>query len=269
MIGFNNSQNDHICQMVLPVIDPKQAFQSEYQPAIDDLLKCLKGGLGANLHSVYLYGSVANKMAQPGRSNLDVVVVTHRSFSDQRTTLFNTIRWRFQKAFPFIAAVDFKVGLAQDIASIEGILSWGFLLRHRAVCVYGDDLSECFGDYEPSWEIAKQWNMDVEDWLAVYRHRIAKAQTSEQQVKAQVIIAKKLLRASYSLVMHRDKNWFDDPVECGRHFLRYYPERQVEIDRLGILLSGRPIPKRSVIGILDGFGEWLVKQYKKTEFKIG
>lgn len=111
--------------------------------------------------------------------------------------------------------------------------------------------------------------MDVEDWVAVYRNRIARAAKDEEQIKAQKIIAKKLLRASYSLVMYRDKNWFDDPIECGQQFLRYYPDKQIEIERLGILLSGRLIAKRSVIGILDSFGDWLAKQYKKTEFRIG
>ena len=69
--------------------------------------------------------------------------------------------------------------------------------------------------------------------------------------------------------MYKDKQWFDDPVECGQAFLKHYPEKEVEIHRLGILLSGHVIAKRSVIGILDGFGEWLVVQYKKTEFRIG
>ncbi|MCG9750531.1 nucleotidyltransferase domain-containing protein [Vibrio brasiliensis] len=255
--------------MHLSTIDPKQAFQPEYKPAIDDLVSFLKNGLGDNLHSVYLYGSVARKTAKPNRSNIDVVVVTHRSFSDLRTTLFNSIKWRFQKTYPFITEISFKTALAQDVASLDSIFSWGFQLRHCSVCVYGEDLSECFGDYEPSWEIAKHWNMDVEDWVAVYRNRIARTDKPEDQIKAQKIIAKKLLRASYSLVMYKDKQWFEDPIECGQQFLRYYPEKQVEIERLGILLSGRLIAKRSVIGILDGFGDWLAKQYKKTEFKIG
>jgi hypothetical protein len=69
--------------------------------------------------------------------------------------------------------------------------------------------------------------------------------------------------------MYRDKRWFDDPVECGQVFLTYHPEMQLEIERLGILLAGRAIPKRSVIGLLDSFGNWLVKQYQKTEFRIG
>ncbi|USD33523.1 MULTISPECIES: nucleotidyltransferase domain-containing protein [Vibrio] len=255
--------------MLLSVIDPKQPFQERYQPAINDLIAFLRGGLGDNLHSVYIYGSVARKRAKPHRSNLDVLVVTHESFSDIRTTLFNSIKWRFQKSYPFITEVSLKNTLAKEVASLESIFSWGFQLRHCSVCIYGEDLSECFGDYEPSWEIAKHWNMDVEDWVAVYRNRIARSATPEEQSKAQQIIAKKLLRASYSLVMYKDKNWFDDPVECGQNFLRYYPEKKVEIERLGILLTGRVIAKRSVIGILDGFGEWLAKQYKKTEFKIG
>ncbi|KOO16487.1 nucleotidyltransferase [Vibrio xuii] len=255
--------------MHLTTIDPNQAFQPNYQPAIDDLVSYLKNGLGENLHSLYLYGSVARKTARPGHSNIDVIVVTHRSFGDMRTTLFNSIKWRFQKAYPFVTEVSFKTALVDDVASLEGILSWGFLLRHCSVCIHGEDLAECFGDYEPSWEIAKHWNMDVEDWVAVYRNRIARTDKDEDQVKAQKIIAKKLLRASYSLVMYKDKQWFDDPTECGKQFLTYYPEKQVEIERLGILLSGRVIAKRSVIGILDSFGDWLVKQYKKTEFRIG
>lgn len=255
--------------MILSTIDPKQPFQVPYQPAISDLVRSLKSGLMDNLHSVYLYGSVARKTAKPGHSNLDVIIVTHRPYTETKTALLNSIKWRFQKAYPFIKEISFKSVLVNEVASLESIFSWGFQLRHCSVCVYGDDLAQCFGDYEPSWEIAKHWNMDVEDWVAVYRNRIARAAKDEDQIKAQKIIAKKLLRASYSLVMYRDKNWFDDPIECGQQFLRYYPEKQIEIERLGILLSGRLIVKRSVIGILDSFGDWLAKQYKKTEFRIG
>lgn len=255
--------------MILSTLDSQQPFQTEYQKAIDELVTFLRGGLGDNLHSVYIYGSVGRKCATPNLSNIDVIVITHRSFSDTRTTLFNTIKWRFQRSNPHITGINFKCGLVKEVASLDSIFSWGFILRHCAVCVYGENLSECFGDYEPSWEIAKHWNMDIEDWLAVYRNRIGRANKAEDQVNAQVIIAKKLLRASYSLVIPKDKNWFDDPIECGENFLRYFPEKTVEVQRLGILLKGQPIPKRSVIGLLDGFGEWLVKQFKKTEFRIG
>ncbi|ANS85778.1 nucleotidyltransferase domain-containing protein [Vibrio scophthalmi] len=255
--------------MILATINPALPFQAEYSQAIQDLVRFLRSGLGDNLHSVYVFGSVARKTAVPQRSNLDVIVVTQQSFADKRSTVFNTVRWHFQKSHPHITEVAFKTALVSDIASLDSIFSWGFLLRHCAVCVHGEDLSECFGDYEPSWEIAKHWNMDVEDWLSVYRNRIVRAKEDAEQLKAQQIIAKKLLRASYSLVIPRAKGWHDDPVACGKHFLRYYPSFQVEIERLVILLSNRVVAKRSVLGILDSYGEWLVKQYKKTEFRIG
>lgn len=255
--------------MSLPVIDSKQPFQTEFEPLIREVLMCLTSGLGQNLHSVYVYGSVARKTAVAGKSNLDLVVVTKAAFESNRATLLNTIKWRAQQGYPQVNGVSVQTALVSDVANLDSIFTWGFMLKHCCVCIYGDDLADCFGDYVPSWEIAKHWNMDVEEWISVYRAKIAQAKSIEEQIQAQSVIAKKLLRASYSLIMYRDKRWFDEPVECGQVFLTYHPEMQLEIERLGILLAGRAIPKRSVIGLLDSFGSWLVKQYQKTEFRIG
>ncbi|MEF1311717.1 nucleotidyltransferase domain-containing protein [Vibrio mytili] len=255
--------------MSLPVIDPKQPFQPEFRALIKEVLMCLQGGLGHNLHSVYIYGSVARKTAVAGKSNLDLVVVTNADFDSNRATLLNTIKWRVKQSHPQVTGVSIRTTLVSEVANLDSIFTWGFMLKHCCVCVYGDDLADCFGDYVPSWEIAKHWNMDVEDWVSVYRGKIAHAKSLQEQVSAQIVIAKKLLRAAYSLVMYRDKRWFDDPVECGEVFLQYYPEKTLDIERLNILLSGRAIPKRSVIGLIDSFGHWLVKQYQKTEFRIG
>lgn len=256
--------------MPLSVIDPKEPFQSEYEPAIIDLIKFLKGGLGSNLHSIYIYGSVARKTAQMGKSNLDVIVVTYRSFDDTKTTLLNTINWRFKRSFSYITHLSIRTALKREVIDLQNIFTWGFMLKHCTVCVYGNDLADFYGEFEPSWEIAKHWNGDVEEWLKLYRLKIAQATTAQEQINAQKIIAKKLLRASYSLIMHKDKYWYDDPRQCGEHFLHYHPDKQLEIERLGYLSAAeRAIPKRSVIGLLDSFGSWLLKEYQRTEFKIG
>ena len=34
--------------------------------------------------------------------------------------------------------------LAQEVASLDSIFSLGFQLRHCSVCVYGENLAECF-----------------------------------------------------------------------------------------------------------------------------
>ncbi|OLQ90842.1 nucleotidyltransferase [Vibrio ponticus] len=255
--------------MILSAIDPKQPFQPDYSQAVSELVTAMRSGLGHTLHSLYVYGSVARKTAVPYRSNLDVIVVVQQSPGTQWSTLLNTIKWRFQKSYPHITEINVKTALVGEVASLESIFSWGFLLRHCAVCVHGENLSECFGDYEPSWEIAKHWNMDLIEWLPVYRNRIARAGDDKELHYVQRLVGKKLLRASYSLVIPKDRGWYDSPVECGKHFLRYYPDMQVEVERLVIMLSSRVLPKRATIGMIDSFGDWLIKQYQKTEFRIG
>lgn len=243
--------------------------QPQYQPVVRELLAYLKSGLKDNLHSVYLYGSVASGRAVSDVSNLDVVLVTHRPFSNTRTTLFNTINWRFQRTYPFVDGVSIRAALVKEVVSLDALFTWGFLLKECCICLDGDDLAEYFGHFDPSWEIAKQWNMDISDWLPVIRQQIAQVTDIRRQVKLQRKLAKKLLRAAYCLVMHKEKVWIDDPTLCGQRFLHYCPQHQQTILRLGILLGDRVIPKRSVVGLLDSFGPWLVDEYKKTEFKIG
>ncbi len=105
------------------------------------------------------------------------------------------------------------------------------MLKHLAVCVHGEDLSDCYGDFETSWEIAKHWNMDAGFWLAVYRNKIAETATPEQQVAAQVMLAK-LLRTGFSLIMYRDKNWFDAPIVRST-VLKISSGKEVEIQGWG------------------------------------
>ena len=253
----------------LPVIDPAEPFQDMYSDVVRELIQYLKGGLGENLHSLYLFGSVARKTAVPGKSNLDVVVVTNHPLNNKTNSVISTIKWRFRRAYPFVTDLSFQFALSREVLDLTNIFTWGFMLKHCCVCIYGDDLSNCYGEFEPSWDIAKHWNMDVDEWLTLYRKKIAEAKTDEESIRVQKIIAKKLLRASYSLIMHKDKQWLEDPITCGAQFLNYHPEKAKEIKRLGILLSGRLVAKRSVIGLLDEFGQWLVKAYKRTEFRIG
>ena len=255
--------------LLLPVIDPAIPFQDDYQRVIKELVHALESGLGNNLHSIYLYGSVARKSAIKHRSNMDLVVAIRHTPDARFQTLLSTIKWRFRKAFPFVTELSFQFPLVSEILQIENIITWGFMLKHCCVCVSGDDLSTRYGEFEPSWEIAKFWNMDVEQWVVSYRKKIAAATRKDEQVQNQIVIAKKLMRASYSLIMHKDKRWFDDPIQCGEVFLSYYPDKQKEIERLTILLSGRYIPKRSVVALLDEYGAWLINAYKKTEFRIG
>ncbi|OCH15366.1 nucleotidyltransferase [Aliivibrio sp. 1S165] len=253
----------------LPNIDKHSPFQKEFEPAIQDLIVHVRSAVPKSIHSIYLYGSVARREAISGRSNLDVTLITTVPLTNKEQTLINTIKIRFQSKYPQITGVTFTIGEVTEVLQLESIFSWGFWLRHCCVCILGDDLSTRFGDFEPSWEIAKNMNIDIQEWLQVYTKKISVSTSINVQVEQQKTIAKKLLRSCYSLVMHRDKGWYDHPVLCARKFLEYYPEKQTEIERVVMLLKGRKIPKRSTIALLEEFGGWVVSEFNKIERRIG
>lgn len=255
--------------MTLPVLDSRLVFQTRYQPVVADLVRFSQAALGSNLHSLYLYGSVARKTAKPNHSNIDVIIVIQQSEPKEEQALRTALDWRFNKQFPFVCGINLTFLLLEEVASLDSVLSWGFVLRHCSLCLYGNNLAECFGDYIPSWEIAKFWNQDIQAQTTHFRTQIGQANSESEQVYWQQQFAKKTLRACYSLVMYKDRAWYDEPSECGQHFLRYYPEHQQAVERLQLLLEQRMIAKRSVIGLIDSFSSWLITQYQKTEFRIG
>ncbi len=253
----------------LSVINSTAPFQQEFEPVIKALITNLRAAAGGSIHSIYLFGSVARREAIPGKSNLDVTIVTKVALTPRQQTTLNTIKWRFKRQFPQITDISFNVGDTQEVLDLEFIFSWGFWLKHCCVCIFGDDLATRFGTFEPSWEIAKNMNMDVEQWHTTYRKKIISATAVQDQIEPQIKLAKKILRSCYSLVMHRDKGWYDSPVECGEKFLEYYPDKALQIERMNILLQGRRIPKRSVIALFDEFGRWVIDEFERIERKIG
>lgn len=253
----------------LSIINSTAPYQKEFEPVINALITHLRAAAGASIHSIYLFGSVARREAIVGKSNLDVTIVTQVALTPKQQTALNTIKWRFNTQYPQITEIAFNIGDMKEVLDLDFIFSWGFWLKHCNVCIFGDDLATRFGTFEPSWEIAKNMNMDVGQWLSTYRTKMISATTVEAQIDPQIKLAKKILRSCYSLVMHKDKGWYDSPVECGEKFLEYYPDKALEIERMNILLQGRRIPKRSVIALFDEFGRWIVDEFERIERKIG
>ena len=80
----------------LSIINKHSPFQKEFEPVIHDLIMHIRSAVPKSIHSVYLYGSVARRTAIPGRSNLDVTLITTVPLTNKEQTLINTIKVRFQ-----------------------------------------------------------------------------------------------------------------------------------------------------------------------------
>ena len=253
----------------LPVLDGEAPFQNEYLPVLLDAVKQLKAGLGNVLHSIYAHGSVARREAKAGQSDLNLTIIVHRPLTGAEKSVLSSIKWRIASNHAVVPSVELKVGEIDDVLSLASIFTWGFWLKHCCICLYGDDLSTRFGSFEASWDIAKAFNGDISDELDEYRQKIMATKVVQNYLDYCEYIAKKMLWSCFSLVMHREKTLALSIEQCAEAFLKYYPEKEQEIERLFILVSRTQVPKKASLFMIQSFGGWIVAEFEKIDRKIG
>ncbi|MEJ2763689.1 nucleotidyltransferase domain-containing protein [Photobacterium sp. MCCC 1A19761] len=253
----------------LPVIDGTTPFQDEYLPVLLDAVKQLKAGLGKNLHSIYVHGSVARRAARPGKSDLNLTLILERPLNASEQSVLSTLRWRIASHHPIIPQVDLKVGDLAEVLSLDAIFSWGFWLKHCCLCLYGDNLASRFGCFEASWDIAKAMNGDIKAELGEYRTKIMATKVVANYLDYCEAVARKMLWSCYSLVMHREQRLALSLPQCADAFLRHYPDKILEIERLFILVERTQVPKKASLFMVESFGGWIAAEFDKIDRKIG
>lgn len=253
----------------LPVIDGTTPFQDDYLPVLLDAVKQLKAGLGNNLHSLYVHGSVARREARRGQSDLNLTLVLERPLKASEQSVLSTLKWRIASHHPVIPAVTLKVGDLTEVLSLEAIFSWGFWLKHCCLCLYGDDLASRFGCFEASWDIAKAMDGDIQTELSDYRAKIMATKVVKNYLDYCEAVGRKMLWSCFSLVMHREQRLVLSLQQCADVFLRYYPEKALDIERLFILIGRTQVPKKASLFMIESFGGWIVAEFDKIDRKIG
>lgn len=253
----------------LPVIDGNTPFQEEYLPVLLAAVKQLKAGLGKNLHSIYVHGSVARREARPGKSDLNLTLIVEKPLNASEQSVLSTLKWRIASHHPVIPEVTLKAGDLTEVLSLEAIFRWGFWLKHCCLCLYGDDLASRFGCFEASWDIAKAMDGDIKAELSEYRTKIMATKVVKNYLDYCEAVARKMLWSSFSLVMHREQRLALSLQQGAEAFLRYYPDKAVEIERLFILVERTQVPKKASLFMIESFGGWLVDEFDKIDRKIG
>ncbi|QUJ68729.1 nucleotidyltransferase domain-containing protein [Photobacterium sp. GJ3] len=255
--------------LLLPVIDNQRPFQPVFQPCIHEALQHLNALFKDALHSVYLSGSLARREGIPGRSDLNLTLVLKRPLNDQETSRLHSLNWQIARRHKAITRLDLKLALCEDVLSLEGIFEWGFWLRHCCVCLSGKDLSDSFGDFEPSWDAAKSLNGPLEPILNEYRQKVLKTRVAEHYLDYCEYIGKKMLWTAFTLVMHKEKTLALSLSQATACFLRIYPDKSLEAERAAMLASRTQVPKKATLYLMQHFGLWIADEWQKIERKIG
>ncbi|WP_407330381.1 hypothetical protein [Enterovibrio sp. 27052020O] len=253
---------------LLAEVDRNAPLQREYVEPIAAAVRQIRGVLGDTIHSLYISGDVAQRSAGD-RADLELTLVTFRSLNVQEFTSLNTVRWRLEQSSDAVKRVEFDVVPLKDVTTLANIFHWGFFIKHCALCVSGDNLADSFGHFEVSWEVSKAMNGDLSVKLRELRQKIAVATKWGTQLDAAEDAAKRLIRAAFGLVAHKEGRWDQDLKDCAESFLKHYPDKSVEMERLFYLIERKPVKKRAVVALMDAFGGWVQSEYASIDRKIG
>ncbi|WP_239995966.1 nucleotidyltransferase domain-containing protein [Photobacterium phosphoreum] len=252
----------------LPCLDNQTVFQLDFMPLLMAAVTDLQSQVMA-LHSIYLNGSIAYRQATNGISDLNLTVVITASLTVEEQHRIAIVCQDLKRHYSVISNVDITWLLLDDVLSITAIFKWGFWLKHCSVCLYGTNLGEQFGNFEPCWEIAKVFNDDIAAFLVCTQQQIKRTKSAIEYQDYCRRAGKKMLRSCFMLVAYRSDDWAYTDQQCADFFLAFYPDKAIDIERLFVLINGPQVPKKASLFMVSQFGGWIVNEFNHIERKIG
>lgn len=235
----------------------QKPFQIEYQPLLTEVGRRLLSEPGLQVHSVYVYGSVAEGRAVPGKSDLDLSLILFQPASSEESSFLETCKAGLEADYPLLSKVDFDVGSLQDLTSEETALAWRYWLKHHCRCIAGEDLSTGIEPYRPSLRLALAVNGD---YSAVLHRYLAQIKASKTLTRTQRLLKEASRKAIRSTNILRTDHATDWPATLEDHVERVnrlYPERCEDMRMLLTCANSPEFAPDDFAGRLQRFVGWM------------
>lgn len=231
-------------------------IQKTYGPVLVEIIQTFKLHFSQNLHSIYIYGSVAKGTANIGRSDLDLCIIFNHPPVDQEKIIAD-IEAKLMQQFPFLPKIDFDIGCLNDVLNQHNQVSWGAWLKFFCTQVYGEDLSSHFKDIEINLKVIQAINAGYEKEIAQYldalRHE-TKNEVEALNIKNSLI--KRMIRL-LPLTLYRIGEWPLSLNETIQQAIQAYPEQQNDFQYLLNQLDNVGQPDSILIKNLSDIYLWI------------
>ncbi|TMW70370.1 nucleotidyltransferase domain-containing protein [Alteribacter natronophilus] len=231
-----------------------------YLPCIRDAVGNLAKLFQDQLHSVYVYGSVARGEAVPRKSDLDIMALFNgRLSSDQSAEVKNAAGELSQKYGSLVREVGIAAGGFDYVTDTQNYYEQAFL-KELCVCVHGEDLRKQFGPYNLSAEIAISFNGDICRVFTRIMSRLEAASDEEFRTITQSF-SRKLIRTYYSMVMVRSRIWTTRLSEQAEVVIRHFPHKKTAVRTLKKWVDNPGMERASVYKLFKKEGKWTCEHF--------
>ena len=239
----------------LPSQSGTRQIKRPWVTAVDHLVNRYLSEWGADVHSIYVRGSVARDLAMPGVSDIDsFAVLVPESAEPDRGRLAGwsaEVDREVRQSFPFVAGVE--VDLVPVGAVLDRRNFYAFVMKTAAVCLHGESLASRLRPFRLS-EVDFQTRY-FREHLEVFITEFPEEPVAERPAFV-AWIAKRFLRLGMELVMEREKRYSPDLYLCYESFAKHYPQHAKSMYR-ALELAVHPVADEGAEQFLHGFGSWL------------
>ncbi|OZU87595.1 hypothetical protein CIL03_16020 [Virgibacillus indicus] len=232
-----------------------------YVPCIRESIKRLENLFHQQLHSVYLYGSVARGEAIAAKSDLDLIAMFDGKLSSVKQAKLKKLAGELSQKYRTLVR-DVGIAIAYYDYTVDPANYYeNAFLKQLCVCVYGEDLGERFGPYKLTSEIPIRFNGDISESHARALKRLETASDEDFKTIIQSF-SRKLIRTYYSMVMVRSQIWTTRLHEQSEISIYHFSDKESIIHTLMNWIDDPPTDREAVYKLFKCEGEWASANFK-------
>lgn len=208
-------------------VDTNRPIQEKWQAVIDKTTTFYRTQLGENLHSVYIRGSVAKANAIDFGSDLDSFAITHSDVEkDLDDDLFQET---MRSEFPFCTGIEISTNSIADLSRIPPKRTRSImqeLIKVHSRCVFGEDLSPTIEKFRIEEMLGHGLYLTDEVKTLLPKIIDEDKDNAEELKSICTWIMKRVVRASFDLVMIKEQKYTRDLYLCYEQSSKHFPERE-------------------------------------------
>ncbi|OOP67733.1 nucleotidyltransferase domain-containing protein [Heyndrickxia oleronia] len=244
----------------------RDKIDDAYITCIQESVERLKRLFHQQLHSVYVYGSVARGEAIVKKSDLDLIAMFETKLISVQLSELKQLAGELSQNYRSLVR-DVGIAVADYDYTVDPTNYYeNAFLKELCVCVYGEDMGEKFGPYKLTSEIAIRFNGDIYEALNRALKKLGTSSKEDFRTITQAF-ARKLIRTYYSMVMVRSQIWTTRLHEQSEVFIHHFPKKESIIRTLLNWIDEPPTNQEAVYELFKSEGDWASANFSK-EAKI-
>lgn len=237
-----------------------------FKAVVDDVVAAYRQHIEADIHSIYITGSISRGLAVEGQSDLDAIALLEY-YTEPELVMQD-----------WVESAEREIAVKHECVSDVQMEIWphgwvlhdesefsisAFILQTHAVCVWGADITPDLTTYKFTQKTTQlaianddivQIDPDIDEAIAEIE-----ADTSSDNVQYWCRrICKNMIHAAFGLVMADEGIHTRDLDISVQSFVKKFPDYTSEITQAVQFVQSPTETPQDILDFLDTFGAWLI-----------